>query len=50
MLRLLEHGHDIRVVRTDTQTRSVDTPEEREEVNELLATDELLAEYAPSEE
>jgi len=50
MLRLLEHGHDIRVVRTDTQTRSVDTPEEREEVSELLATDELLAEYAPSEE
>lgn len=50
MLRLLEHGHDIRIVRTDRQTRSVDTPEEREAVNELLATDELLTEYAPLEE
>jgi len=50
MLRLLEHGHDVHVVRTDRQTRSVDTPEEREAVNELLGTDELLAKYAPSEE
>ena len=50
MLRLLEHGHDVHVVRTDRQTRSVDSPEEREEVSELLATDELLEKYAPSEE
>lgn len=49
MLRLLEHGYDIRVVRTERQTRSVDTPEEREEVSELLATDELFTEYAPQE-
>lgn len=49
MPRLLEHGHDACVVRTDRQMRSVDTFEQREELSELLATDELLEKHAPSE-
>lgn len=45
MLRLLENGHDVRMVENERQTYPVDTPEDHERVNELMAEDELFAEY-----
>lgn len=47
MLRLLENGHDVRLVENERQTYSVDTPENHEKVNELMAEDELFEEYRP---
>lgn len=45
MLRLLEMGHDVRLVETDRETYPVDTPKDHEKVNELMAEDELFEEY-----
>ena len=49
MLRLLEHGFDVDVVETDVETHAVDTPADHERVNEMMAGDDLFAEYAPRE-
>lgn len=45
MLRLLENGHDVRLVETNRQTYPVDTPEDHEKVTEMMADDPLFAEY-----
>jgi 3-deoxy-manno-octulosonate cytidylyltransferase (CMP-KDO synthetase) len=45
MLRLLEKGHDVRLVETERQTYPVDTPEDHEKVNELMAEDPLFDRY-----
>ena len=45
MLRFLEHGYNISVVRTDRKTQSVDTPEERDRAAKLMEEDELVNEY-----
>lgn len=45
MLRLLENGYDVRLVETDRQTYPVDTPDDHEKVNEMMADDPLFAEY-----
>ncbi len=45
MMRVIEHGEHVHMVMTDTETMSVDTPEELEEVLDLMQEDLLLAEY-----
>ena len=45
MMRVIEHGGDVHMVMTDTETMSVDTPEELEKVLDLMQEDPLLAEY-----
>jgi 3-deoxy-manno-octulosonate cytidylyltransferase (CMP-KDO synthetase) len=50
MLRLLEEGHDVRLVETDRQTYPVDTPEDHEKVNKMMAEDPLFGEYRDASE
>ena len=45
MLRLLENGYDVRLVETERETYPVDTPEDHERVDEMMATDPLFEEY-----
>lgn len=45
MLRLLENGYDVRLVETQQETYPVDTPQDHERVNALMAEDELFLEY-----
>jgi len=45
MMRVIEHGGHVYMVMTDTETMSVDTPEELEKVVDLMQEDPLLAEY-----
>lgn len=45
MLRLLENGHDVRLVETRRQTYPVDTPEDHEKVNEIMLEDDLFQRY-----
>lgn len=49
MLRLLENSYDVRLVETTRETYPVDTPKDHEKVNEMMADDELFAEYSESE-
>jgi 3-deoxy-manno-octulosonate cytidylyltransferase (CMP-KDO synthetase) len=46
MLRLLENGHEVRLVQTTRDTYPVDTPEDHEKVSEMMAADSLFEEYA----
>ncbi len=46
MLRVIEHGDRVRMVMTDSETVSVDTPEDLERVKRLMEGDKLMAEYA----
>ncbi len=41
MMRVLEHGHAVRMVPTKFKNQSVDTPEDAERVEALLAADSL---------
>ncbi len=45
MLRLLEHGHKVRMVKIDERTQSVDTPEDLALVHTLMQDDALLPQY-----
>lgn len=48
MLRVLEHGYRVRMVLTDSETYSVDTPEDLRFVEELMKNDPLLTRYPES--
>lgn len=45
MLRLLENGYDVRLVKTDRETYPVDTPEDHEKVDQMMNNDKLFDEY-----
>lgn len=45
MLRLLEHGYKVHMVETEFDTRAVDTPADRDRVEELMRDDPLTREY-----
>jgi 3-deoxy-manno-octulosonate cytidylyltransferase (CMP-KDO synthetase) len=45
MLRLLENGDDVRLVKTERETYPVDTPEDHEKVNKMMAEDVLFDQY-----
>ncbi len=45
MLRLLEKGHDVRLVETTRDTYPVDTPEDHERVDKMMADDDLFETY-----
>jgi len=49
MLRALEHGFPIRLVRTDKVTHAVDTVQDIHIVEQLMRGDPLLAGYSPAE-
>jgi 3-deoxy-manno-octulosonate cytidylyltransferase (CMP-KDO synthetase) len=46
MLRLIENGYTVRMVPTDYETFSVDTPQDLERVASIMATDTLFQQYA----
>lgn len=45
MLRLLEHGMQVKMVPTEYNTQAVDTPEDLARVEKLMASDPLLSRY-----
>jgi 3-deoxy-manno-octulosonate cytidylyltransferase (CMP-KDO synthetase) len=45
MLRLLEHGMQVKMVPTEFNTQAVDTPEDLARVEQLMAADPLLSQY-----
>jgi 3-deoxy-manno-octulosonate cytidylyltransferase (CMP-KDO synthetase) len=45
-LRVLEHGVKIRAVKTEDAKISVDTPDDLEEVRQLMKSDDLKARYS----
>ena len=45
MLRLLEHGMQVKMVPTEFNTQAVDTPEDLARVEKLMAPDQLLSHY-----
>ena len=46
MLRLLENGYKVKIVPTESDSYSVDTPEDLAKVEQLMESDPLLAQYA----
>ena len=45
MMRILENGEQVRMVMTDAETLSVDTPEDLKKVAKLMEMDELMYQY-----
>ena len=45
MMRFLEHGYRVRMVETEFDTYSVDTPGDLERIQEMMRTDELTQTY-----
>lgn len=49
MMRLIEHGHSIKAVLTDSFMQGVDTPEDAKKVEMLILKDALYQQYGKSE-
>lgn len=45
MLRVLEHGYRVKMIRTDYNIYSVDTESDRQKVEKLMENDELVGKY-----
>ena len=45
MLRFLEHGCNVRLVETDVQTRTVDTPTDLAMVEGLMRSEPMVSRY-----
>lgn len=45
MLRVLEHGYKVKMIRNDSQTYSVDTRQDLEDVEEAMRSDSLIKQY-----
>jgi 3-deoxy-manno-octulosonate cytidylyltransferase (CMP-KDO synthetase) len=45
MLRILEHGEKVRMVKIDTVNKSVDTPEDLKQAADLMKNDQLMKAY-----
>ncbi|MBI9082636.1 MAG: hypothetical protein JEZ11_03505 [Desulfobacterales bacterium] len=45
MMRILEHGERVHMVKTQTETLSVDTPEDLKRVRERMQLDSLKGVY-----
>lgn len=45
MLRLLEHGYNVKIVETEREVHAVDTEEDHRRVEEMMAEDELFGTY-----
>ena len=45
MLRILEHGDNVRMVKTEAINKSVDTPEDLANVEIMMNSDPLLRTY-----
>ena len=45
MLRLLEHGYDVKVVETEREVHAVDTEEDHRRVEKMMEKDDLFGEY-----
>ena len=45
MMRLLEHGHKVKMVPTQSDSYSVDTPEDLSRVEQMMAGDSLMSQY-----
>ena len=45
MLRILEHGDNVRMVKTEAINKSVDTPEDLAHVEIMMNSDPLLRTY-----
>jgi len=48
MLRVLEHGYKVKMIPTDYQVYSVDTPEDLKKVDVIMARDKLFQTYSKS--
>lgn len=49
MMRVLEHGFQVRMVHTSADTQAVDTPEDLVLTEKLMAGDPLMQEYVPTQ-
>jgi 3-deoxy-manno-octulosonate cytidylyltransferase (CMP-KDO synthetase) len=45
MMRILENGEQVRMVMTDAETLSVDTPEELQRAAKMMERDSLILKY-----
>ena len=45
MLRLLEHGYDVKIVETDREVHAVDTKEDHKRVDDMMSEDKLFGTY-----